>query len=170
MPHPESPDPSASGNPSPGSGHGALLRRAVRSRPLRGLVVTVGMAISALLVLVLLAAYRSPMLGVRGYVARPGLDLWVSPLGTDNLIRTAGFLPLHMVSDLREIPGVRGADPLLRVFVRASPWGRNARGHGRYLMLLAMGYRVPAGLAGPPAIAAGRPPAGENEVRSIAPP
>jgi putative ABC transport system permease protein len=164
MPQPASPEHPATASIGPGPGHASLIRRALRSRPLHGSVVTVGLAISSLLVLVLLAAFRSPIQGVRGYVARPGLDLWVSPLGTDNLIRTAGFLPLHMVDDLREIPGVRAADPLLRVFVRATQWRRNAHGHERNVMLLAMGYRVPAGLAGPPAIAMGRAPEGEIDV------
>src|SRR5207249_3610373 len=164
MPQSASPEHPAIASIAPGRGYASLMRRALRSRPLRGAVVTLGLAISSLLVLVLLAAYRSPMQGIRGYIAQPGLDLWVSPLGTDNLIRTAGFLPLHMVDDLREIPGVRGADPLLRVFVRALPWRRNGHEHERNVMLLAMGYRVPAGLAGPPVIAAGRAPEGEIDV------
>jgi len=164
MPQPASPAHPATASIAPGPGHASLLRTALRSRPLRGSVVTIGLAISSLLVLVLLAAYRSPMQGVRSYIAQPGLDLWVSPLGTDNLIRTAGFLPLHIVDDLREIPGVRGADPLLRVFVRATPWRRNGHGHERNVMLLAIGYRVPMGLAGPPSIATGGAPEGEIDV------
>jgi len=141
----------------------SLISGAVRARPIRAALSVIGVATSTLLVLVLFAAFRNPVVSVSGYLAQPGLDVWVMPSGTDNLVRTAGFLPMSLVSGIREIEGVAQADPLVRVFVRATlPQLKDLPEAG--LMLLALGYRVPDGLAGPPEFERGRAPRGATEI------
>jgi putative ABC transport system permease protein len=141
-----------------------LVHRSLRGRPMRSALAIAGVATSTLLVLVLLAAMRSPILAISSYVSQPGVHLWVGPEGTDNLVRTSGFLPSSIVGEMRAIPGVAAADPLVRVFVRVTPQHGANPGHEPYLMQLAIGYRVPDGLGGPPHIVAGRAPRGESEI------
>ena len=140
-----------------------LIRRAVRARPIRAALAISGVAISTVLVLVLLAAFRNPVVSVTDYLAQPGMDVWVMPSGTDNLVRTAGFLSMSLVDGIRDIEGVVEADPLVRVFVRVTP-RRHSASTGRSLMLLALGYRIPGGLGGPPGFAQGRAPRGAGEI------
>ncbi len=141
----------------------SLIFRAVRARTVRAVLSVIGVATSTLLVLVLLAAFRNPVVSVSDYLARPGIDAWVMPSGTDNLVRTAGFLPMSVVTGVREIEGVAQADPLVRVFVRATPPRSRAASEGG-MMLLALGYRVPDGLGGPPEFERGRSPSGAGEI------
>ena len=141
----------------------SLIRRAVHARRIRALLTMIGVATSTLLVLVLFAAFRNPVLSVSGYVARPGCDIWVMPSGTDNLVRTAGFLPISVLMGIREIEGVTAADPLIRVFVRVSSRPGPAAPE-RSLMLLALGFRTPDGLGGPSEFVSGRAPRGVGEI------
>ena len=130
---------------------------------MRAALTVIGVATSTLLVLVLLAAFRNPVVSLSGYVAQRGLDVWVMPAGTDNLVRSAGFLPISVLSGVREIEGVAQADPLVRVFVRATSPRRQAA-PDRTLMLLALGYRTPDGLGGPSEFVSGRAPRGAGEI------
>ena len=138
---------------------GPLVDRAVRSRAVRIVIAVSGVAISTLLVLVLAAVYRSVTVGVESYVGQRRVDLWVAPLGSDNLIRSSGMMPMAMVSALGKVEGVRTADPMLRGFVSAT-----SASSPRPLTLLAVGYRGPDGLGAPPSVVAGRRPSGEGEV------
>lgn len=182
------PGASRGGRREPVSGRGALrttsmVGGALRGRRARSALTVAGIGSTTLLVLVLLAAERSLSLGVRSYVGRPEIALWVAPVGTDNLIRSSGFLPAGAEEEVREVPGVAAADPLLRSFARmeAGPRAEPARGGLRVgglptgeeagpgspaaqLTLLAIGYRVPGGLGGPPVLAAGRAPEGDEVV------
>jgi putative ABC transport system permease protein len=138
----------------------ALLGRALRSRPVRTALVVAGISASALLVLVLFAVYRSLTSNVLAYVGQEGIDLWLAPVGTDNLIRSSGLLPGELLERLRLVPGVGRADPLLRAFVTVEP--RRDPPQPR-LTLLAVGYEAPDGLGGPPLLAAGVLPAGRKQ-------
>jgi putative ABC transport system permease protein len=138
---------------------GPLLSRAVRSRAVRTVIVAAGVAISTLLVLVLAASYRGVTAGLQSYVGQPGIDLWVAPVGADNLIRSSGMLPGGAAPALRKLDGVKTADPLLRGFVAVTSAGRS-----RPLTLLGLGYRSPDGLGAPPNLIAGRRPAADGEV------
>jgi hypothetical protein len=129
---------------------GSLVGRAVRSRAVRTIMAVAGVAISTLLVLVLAAVYRSVTAGVESYVGQRRVDLWVAPLGSDNLIRSSGMMPLTMASMLGAVDGVKTADPMLRGFVSAT-----AKARLRPLTLLAVGYRGPDGLGAPPSLPAG---------------
>ncbi len=140
-----------------------LLSRALRARRARAWLAVTGIATSMLLVLVLFAALRGPWVSVSAYLAQPDVDLWVMPSGTDNLVRTAGFLPIAVTDDIAELPGVARADPVVRVFVRASRLRPRSRASDASLMLLAIGYRARGGLGGPPAFDSGRAPQGEFE-------
>lgn len=146
---------------------------ALRGRTGRSLLTVAGIGGTSLLVLVLLAALRSLSLGVNAYVGRPEVDLWVAPPGTDNLIRSSGFLPLSAAEDVRAVPGVERADPLLRSFVRVQPSGApplsstvgtRTRPEPPGLTLLSVGFDAPSGLGGPPELASGRLPDGDGGV------
>jgi putative ABC transport system permease protein len=156
-----SPPPDHAARRSPGVS--SLISKAIRARRIRAVLSVIGVATSTLLVLVLLAVFRNPVESVSDYLAQPGLDAWVMPSGTDNLVRTAGFLPMSIVNGIREIEGVERADPLVRVFVRVTSRASRAA-HERSRMLLALGYRVPDGLGGPAEFDRGRPPHGALEV------
>src|SRR5437016_4032281 len=78
----------------------SLIRRALRARRTRAALAITGVATSTLLVMVLFAAFRSPVFSISDYLDRQGMDVWVMPNGTDNLVRTAGFLPISVVSGI----------------------------------------------------------------------
>jgi putative ABC transport system permease protein len=118
-----------------------------------------GVAVSAILVLVLLGAQRGLTEGVRSYVGQERVDLWVAPRGTDNLVRSSAMLPLPVVEILAREPGVREAAPVLRGFVSMT-----GPGLAEPITLLALGYRGPDGLGGPPTMASGRRPSGPREI------
>lgn len=137
-----------------------LHYRALKSRKVRSATAIAGVTASTLLFLVLLASYHALSSGVASYTGQSGLDLWVAPRGTDNLIRSSGLMPPEIVQRAR-IPGVADAAPLVRVFVRAE---RVANEGARAINLLAIGYRAPHGLGGPPILRSGRAPEGGDEV------
>jgi hypothetical protein len=141
------------------SGLSGLLARGLRGRPLRAGLTAFGVALCALLTLVLFSAERSLAVAVRTYPGGAGADLWVAPYGTDNLIRSTGLLPWELSEDALDVPGVAAADPILRAFVTAEP-----PGGGRKATLLAIGYRLPDGLGGPPPLREGRLPQRWDEV------
>lgn len=145
---------------------GRLIAKAVRSRLVRAALAIAGVGTSTLLVLVLFAAYRSPVASVRAYTGQPGVDLWIGPAGSDNIVRSSGVLPGEVLDGVRTIAGIEKADPVLRTFVSVTrPAAAIASGAKREKMtMLALGYVVPDGLAGPPAFAAGHAPEGENQV------
>jgi putative ABC transport system permease protein len=136
-----------------------LLACGLRGRPGRAALTTLGVTLCALLTVVLFAAHRSLAAAVRTYPGRAGADLWVAPLGTDNLVRSTAVLPWEVSEDALEVGGVAAADPILRAFVTAEPLGG-----GRRVTLLAIGYRLPDGLGGPPPLREGRLPRRWDEV------
>jgi putative ABC transport system permease protein len=125
------------------------------------LLASTGIATASLLVVALTAAYRGATAGVVAYVGQQGFDLWVAPRGIDNLVRSAGQLAPGAEAIVRALPGVAEVGPILRTFamVEAGPEARRRR-----LTMLAIGYRCPDGLGGPPQVVAGRRPAARDEV------
>jgi hypothetical protein len=134
------------------------LHGALRGRRIRLLLTGTGVAAAAVLVLVLVASYRSLARGVVAYVGQPAIDLWVAPAGTDNLIRSSALIEREHVARIRDVPGVEQAHSVLRGFVTVEPVHPRRPGPAPRLTLLAVGYRAPAGLAGPPIMAAGHAP------------
>lgn len=144
---------------------GMLIGRALRGRRTRSALTLIGVAATALLVLVLLAAHNSLAAGVRAYAGRADVDLWIAPAGTDNLIRSSGLLPADVHAVVGSLPGVVAADPLLRFFVKMSRADTSSEADAeRQLTLLAIGYLAPSGLGGPNVIARGRRPGAPGEV------
>lgn len=148
-----------------------LIRKTLRHRLVRALVAASGIAISMLMVLVLIGVYRALTTGVRSYVGPERIDLWIAPLGTDNLIRSSALLPATIVDSITALPGVREAAPLLRGFVVVRPGGAAvypedsaASGRGPSINLLSIGYRAPDGLGGPPRLHSGSAPRGAFQV------
>jgi hypothetical protein len=138
-----------------------MLRKALRSRGGRAAIAAAGVAMSAFLVLVLLASYRSLSAGVIAYTGQESIDLWLAPAGTDNLIRSSSVLPRSMVEQVAALDGVREAGALVRGFVTAQ---HEEHPDDRGLILLLMCFGTPDGLGGPPTLLSGRPPRGETEV------
>lgn len=141
----------------------ALIRRSIRSRRVRAALAVSGVAASMLLVVVLLAAFRSPIDSLTSYISHAGADYWICPASTNNFVRSAGFLPLEIEGAIAGIANVERVDPVVHVFVRAEPIDAAARGDDE-LMLMAIGYRVPDGMGGPPEYAGGKSPRGDREV------
>lgn len=138
-----------------------LLRRALSSRLPRAAMAVAGIAGSALLVLVLFAAHGSLRDSVVGYLGGSGGDVWVAPPGTDNLIRSGGFLPDSLEEAIRSLPGVATVDPILRTFATVEAERGGAR---KRLTVLAIGYRTPGGMGGPSTVASGRRARGGPEI------
>jgi putative ABC transport system permease protein len=116
-----------------------------------------------ILVLVLMAAYRGLTAGVAAFVGRDGIDLWIAPKGTDNLIRSSALLQAALVPEVAGWPEVREAAPLLRGFVTLARTRANESVTDK-INVLGIGYRSPDGLGGPPRMVEGRPPKGDREV------
>jgi predicted lysophospholipase L1 biosynthesis ABC-type transport system permease subunit len=114
------------------------------------------------LVLVLLAGQRAVSNGVAAYAGQEGVDLWVAPRGTDNLIRSSGLLPIAIAHAIERMDGVARSGPLLRGFVTARPLDSEGS-EARPISLLAIGYRGPDGLGGPVEVTTGRRPEGMEE-------
>jgi ABC-type antimicrobial peptide transport system permease subunit len=137
-----------------------LVRRALRGGTVRSLLVVMGIATGALLILVLIATSRSVTVGVTAYVGQPEIDAWVAPRGTNNLVRSSAVMPAKVADEIRDIDGVRDAAPLLRGFVTAA----NPDASLPAVTLLVMGYRAPGGLGGPLRLARGRHVSSAGEV------
>ena len=141
----------------------ALIRRSIRSRRVRAALAVSGVAASMLLVVVLFAAFRSPIDSLTAYISHAGADYWICPASTNNFVRSAGFLPLELEGAIAGIAGVERVDPVIHVFVRTQPIRSGARLDDE-LMLMAIGYRVPDGMGGPPHFVGGGAPHGDREV------
>jgi putative ABC transport system permease protein len=161
---PQAIDHDAVAEPPRQSGVLALIRRALRGRRARFVLTLVGIAATTLLVLVLVAAHRSLSTGVNAYAGQPQIDLWIAPPGTDNLIRSSGFLRPESEVGIGSVPGVAAVDPVLRSFVSVQVTPQTDEARVDRLTLLAVAYAAPAGLGGPPELATGRAPAGAGEI------
>lgn len=134
-----------------------LIAKGLRGGAVRFAICVGGIAVSTMLVLVLFGSYRSVSASVTQFIGRPGLDLWIAPMGTDNLIRSSGFLQTSALEEIRKVPGVSRVDPILRAFV-------TAEAKGRRLTLLGISFRAPDGFGGPPVVETGRTPVTAGEV------
>ena len=122
---------------------------------------TVG--VGTLLVLVLGAAYRSVSTSVAAYVGQRDIDLWVAPIGTDNLMRSSALLPVALADSLLTMSGVAAAQPVMRAYVTVKA-DRASGGTERRAALIGIGYLAPDGRGGPPAIVRGDAPQGQQDV------
>lgn len=133
-----------------------LIARGLRGGTSRYAISVSGIGITTMLVLTLFAADRSVERCVTSFLDRRGLDLWIAPRGSDNLVRSSGLLDAARLDEIRTWAGVKRVDPLLRSFV-------TAEANGKRLTLLGIGYRAPDGL-GAPELFRGRAPQGRNEL------
>ena len=134
-----------------------LIAKGLGGGALRFWICVSGIAVSTMLVLVLLGAYRSVSAGIGEYLGQSGADYWIAPRGTDNLIRSSGLLDPRILDEIRTMRGVARVDPILRAFV-------NAESRGTRLTLLGLQFRAPDGLGGPATLVAGTMPHGPGEV------
>jgi ABC-type antimicrobial peptide transport system permease subunit len=134
-----------------------LIAKGLRGGAVRFAICIGGIAVSTMLVLVLFGAYRSVSSAVIQFARRSRADLWIAPRGTDNLIRSSGFLDLATIEQIRRMRGVSRIDPILRAFV-------TAESRGKRLTLLAVRFRAPRGLGGPAVLLTGAMPTGPAEV------
>lgn len=134
-----------------------LIAKGLGGGALRFWICASGIAVSTMLVLVLLGAYRSVSAGIGEYLGQSGADYWIAPRGTDNLIRSSGSLDAGLLDEIRTMRGVARVDPILRAFV-------SAESQGARLTLLGLQFRSPDGLGGPARLVAGTMPHGPGEV------
>lgn len=112
-----------------------------------------GVAGASLLLLVLLAAWRSATASAAAWPGQVGCDIWLTARGSDNFVRAGGFIASALADQALSVPGVAAAAPVLRTFVSLEA---GQSGRAGQLTALLLGYRGPYGLGGPPALAAGR--------------
>lgn len=143
-----------------------LTIRALRGRFTRTLLTVAGVAATSMLVILLLATHRSLTTGVNTYLNRSGIDLWIAPKGTDNLVRASGLLRPFVDEARASEAGIARSGSILRSFVGVQPpdTGRYDGGHDKRLTLLAIGYNIHDGLGGPPGISDGRMPENSLDV------
>lgn len=140
-----------------------FVRQAIRIRPWRFVLAALGVSLSALLVLTIAAAYRSATLSITGYIGQPGVDIWVAPRGTDNLVRSSSLLSLDHRDALLRMPGVHAVDPIVVGFLSLKRLPA-AGMPDLPITCIGIGYQSPHGLGGPPRIIAGQPPKGFLEI------
>lgn len=134
-----------------------LIAKGLRGGTVRFAICVGGIAVSTMLVLVLFGAYRSVSASVMQFLGQRGQDLWVAPMGTDNLIRASAYLDVTALDEIRRMRGVSRVDPILLRF------GTAEANHHR-LTLMGIGFRTPGGLGGPPVIESGTMPVAAGEV------
>jgi hypothetical protein len=137
-----------------------MLRGALRARGGRALGGIAGVAMGALLVLILMAAERSLTSGIRAYAGSRQIDYWVGARGTDNLIRASSVLPAPLAATIRKVPGVARASCIARGFARAHKVGDSERG----VTLLVIGYDQATRLGSAQTVRAGRLASADDEV------
>jgi putative ABC transport system permease protein len=137
-----------------------MLRGALCSRDGRALGAIAGVAMAALLVLLLMAVERSLTSGIRAYAGSRQIDYWVGARGTDNLIRTSSLLPAPLALTIRGLAGVAQASCIARGFAKAHTLGDSERG----VTLLVMGYDPATRLGSAPAVGTGRLASADDEV------
>ncbi len=142
----------------------ALVARSLGTRRARPLLAAAGVATCTLLVLALAGAFHGVRSAMDAYVGQRSVDLWMAPPGADNLIRGSfsSLIPLAYADSLRAMPGVLEVEPVLKAFLPLR--SRSDSAGTRRVTLLAIGYRVPDAVGGPPTLARGRAPKGRHEI------
>ena len=110
------------GSAKPDSPRGAsgvpISRRLLARDRVRYAVTTVAVGSAVSLVLFLFGALEGVQREANGYVASRDVDVWVSHMNSDNLIRSTSFMLSTIGEALDTLPQVAGAAPLLRTIVR----------------------------------------------------
>lgn len=137
-----------------------MLRGALGARGTRALGAVAGVAMGALLVLILMAVERSLTSGIRAYAGSQQIDYWVGARGTDNLIRTSSLLPAPLAATIRALPGVAQASCIARGFAKAHKIGHRDRA----VTLLVMGYDPATRMGSAPAVHVGSLTTADDEL------
>ncbi len=130
-------------------------RRNLFSERRRAFLGIAGVAVSLLMVLALGGIFAGAMRGVTRYVDTSGADLFVSQQGVRTMHMSSSSIPLDTVDEMRALPGVRWADPILY------DSGALVASDRRQLTYL-IGY-VPGTRGGPTSLVAGTEP-GTGEI------
>lgn len=131
--------------------------RILRGQPLRLSLTVGGIALCIVLMLFLMAAYRGVADGSLDYIRRNRADLWILQRNASNILRGSSVLFTSHGQQMRAIPGVRSASPVLLLLstVRIGPQTGT---------VFLTGYDPAAALGGPPALVAGRHIRGDEEI------
>ena len=90
-----------------------LALRSLARHPVRLAASVAGIALALTLTLALDAIYTGVANGLTAYIDHTGADVWVSQAGVRNLHMVASWLPDTVVDQVRAIPGVTDATPIL---------------------------------------------------------
>src|SRR6266702_1171755 len=125
-------------------------RRNLFSDRRRAVLGIAGVGVALLLVLLLGAIVDGAMRQVTRYIDTAPADVFVAQRGVTNMHMASSAVPLADVGQIRALPGVTWADPILYLpDALATPTGRQ--------IAYAVGY-VPGGRGGPASLVQGRPP------------
>jgi len=130
-------------------------RRNLFSERRRAILGIAGVGVSLLMVLTLDGIFAGAMREVSRYIDASGADLFVSQRGIRTMHMSSSSIPLAAVEGIRELPGVRWADPILY------DTGALVASDQRELTYL-IGY-VPGARGGPASLVAGAEP-GPGEI------
>ncbi len=128
----------------------AVGRRNLFSERRRAILGIVGVAIALLMAIALDGIFAGAMRDVSRYIDSSGADLFVSQRGVRTMHMSSSSIPLTAVDEIRALPGVRWADPILY------DTGALVSSGGRELTYL-IGYR-PGAHGGPVSLVAGSEP------------
>jgi len=120
----------------------------------RLMISTLGVGLVVALILLLQGLWAGVLDGVSAYPERVGASLFVRQPRTQNLI--VGAVPLSALKAVREVSGVREADPVIARYVILDL-------HGSKEAVSVIGFE-PGGLGGPWQMAEGRGPRASGEV------
>lgn len=95
------------------SAEGLLARRGLTRNRVRFAVSVGGVALALSLTLALDAIYAGVANQLTTYVDRAGADVWVAQAGVRNLHMVASWLPASVTDEVRAVPGVAEATPIL---------------------------------------------------------
>lgn len=133
----------------------AIARRNLFSERRRAFLGIAGVGVALLMAIALDGIFAGAMREVARYIDSSGADLFVSQRGVRTMHMSSSSIPIAAVEEIRELPGVRWADPILY------DSGALVASAERQLTYL-IGY-VPGARGGPVSLEAGSEP-GPGEI------
>jgi putative ABC transport system permease protein len=134
-----------------------VVTRLLAVTPVRSVAGAAGIGLALMLMLLLAGLWAGVQERVTAYDDNLGADLVVVQAGTQSLFADAGSLPATAIAQVAGVDGVLSAAPLRTTYqILEMSHGKTA--------VAAVGYEPATEMGGPWDLAAGRPPAADDEV------
>jgi len=127
------------------------------SQPSRLILTIAGIALCIVLILYLLAVYRSVSDGSVEYIRKNKADLWVLQENSTNILRGTSLLPGRYFASIENIGDVESVSPVLLVL-------SSIKNNNDHSTIFLAGYNPLKGIGGPPEIIEGKNIATDAEI------